>query len=136
MFDKLFTSSKAAARYSGCPLLAERIGYLAHCAAQGSTRSVERSLKTAITRPAVSQFVPPQPAPTFQRRGVGRDGVLVVGVSTGGPRTGWPGEARSRPTGGQADAQRAAAGHEHSSRIQGRSGSQAASLSPRRSRRR
>ena len=39
MFDELFTSSKAAARYSGCPLLAERIGYLAHCAAQGSTRS-------------------------------------------------------------------------------------------------
>jgi hypothetical protein len=39
MFDELFTSSKAVARYSGGPLLAERIGYLAHCAAQGSTRS-------------------------------------------------------------------------------------------------
>ena len=39
MFEKLFTSSKALDRYSNGPLLEERVRYLAHCAAQGSTRS-------------------------------------------------------------------------------------------------
>jgi hypothetical protein len=39
MFDQLFTSPKTVARYSSGPLLEERLGYLAHCAAQGSTRS-------------------------------------------------------------------------------------------------
>ena len=38
MFEKLFTSSKALNRYSNGPLLEERVRYLAHCAAQGSTR--------------------------------------------------------------------------------------------------
>jgi len=39
MFEKLFTSSKAVDRYSNGPLLEERVRYLVHCAAQGSTRS-------------------------------------------------------------------------------------------------
>ena len=39
MFDRLFTLPKALDRYSGGPLFEERLGYLAHCAAQGSTRS-------------------------------------------------------------------------------------------------
>ena len=39
MFDELFTSLKAVDRYSSGPLLDERLRYLAHCAAQGSTRS-------------------------------------------------------------------------------------------------
>jgi len=39
MFDQLFTSSRAVKRYVNSPLLEERLGYLAHCAAQGSTRS-------------------------------------------------------------------------------------------------
>ena len=39
MFEKLFTSAKAVVRYSSGPLLEERVRYLAHCAAQGSTRS-------------------------------------------------------------------------------------------------
>jgi integrase/recombinase XerD len=39
MFDQLFTSPRALKRYSSGPLLEERLGYLAHCAAQGSTRS-------------------------------------------------------------------------------------------------
>jgi len=39
MFDRLFTSPNALGRYSGGPLFEERLGYLAHCAAQGSTRS-------------------------------------------------------------------------------------------------
>lgn len=39
MFDRLFTSPKALDRYAGGPLFEERLGYLAHCAAQGSTRS-------------------------------------------------------------------------------------------------
>lgn len=39
MFNDLFTSPKALDRYSSGPLLDERLRYLAHCAAQGSTRS-------------------------------------------------------------------------------------------------
>lgn len=39
MFDQLFTSTRAVERYSSGPLLEERRRYLAHCAAQGSTRS-------------------------------------------------------------------------------------------------
>ena len=39
MFEKLFTSSKAVDRYSNGSLLEDRVRYLAHCAAQGSTRS-------------------------------------------------------------------------------------------------
>jgi integrase/recombinase XerD len=39
MFDQLFTSVRALERYSSGPLLEERLRYLAHCAAQGSTRS-------------------------------------------------------------------------------------------------
>lgn len=39
MFDQLFTSPKTVARYSSGPLAEERLGYLTHCAAQGSTRS-------------------------------------------------------------------------------------------------
>jgi integrase/recombinase XerD len=39
MFNQLFTSPKAMDRYSNGPLLDERARYLAHCAAQGSTRS-------------------------------------------------------------------------------------------------
>jgi hypothetical protein len=39
MFKDLFTSRKALDRYSSGPLLNERLRYLAHCAAQGSTRS-------------------------------------------------------------------------------------------------
>jgi integrase/recombinase XerD len=39
MFKDLFTSSRALDRYSSGALLDERLRYLAHCAAQGSTRS-------------------------------------------------------------------------------------------------
>jgi site-specific recombinase XerD len=39
MFDQLFTSPHAVERYSSSPLLEERLRYLAHCAAQGSTKS-------------------------------------------------------------------------------------------------
>jgi hypothetical protein len=39
MFDQLFTSPRAIDRHSKSPLLEERLRYLAHCAAQGSTRS-------------------------------------------------------------------------------------------------
>jgi len=39
MFEKLFTSSKAVDRYSNGALLEDRVRYLVHCAAQGSTRS-------------------------------------------------------------------------------------------------
>ena len=39
MFDQLFTSPRSVGRYSSGPLLEERLGYLAHCAARGSTRS-------------------------------------------------------------------------------------------------
>jgi integrase/recombinase XerD len=39
MFDQLFTSPRAVDRYSNGPLFEERLGYLSHCAAQGSTRS-------------------------------------------------------------------------------------------------
>jgi integrase/recombinase XerD len=39
MFNQLFTSPRAVERYSSGPLLEERLRYLAHCAAQGSTRS-------------------------------------------------------------------------------------------------
>jgi len=39
MFEKLFTCPRTVKRYSDGPLLEERIRYLAHCAAQGSTRS-------------------------------------------------------------------------------------------------
>ena len=39
MFDQLFTSPKAVGRYSSGPLVEERLRYLAHCAAQGRTRS-------------------------------------------------------------------------------------------------
>src|SRR5215831_4781141 len=39
MFEKLFTSSKAVERYSNGALLEDRVRYLVHCSAQGSTRS-------------------------------------------------------------------------------------------------
>src|SRR5262245_16516948 len=39
MFKDLFTSPKAVGRYCSEPLLDERLRYLAHRAAQGSTRS-------------------------------------------------------------------------------------------------
>ena len=39
MFNDLFTSPQAVDRYSSGPLLDERLRYLAHCVAQGSTRS-------------------------------------------------------------------------------------------------
>jgi integrase/recombinase XerD len=39
MFDQLFKSPRAVERHSGSPLLDERLRYLAHCAAQGSTKS-------------------------------------------------------------------------------------------------
>ena len=39
MFEQLFTCPRTVKRYSDGPLLEERICYLAHCAAQGSTRS-------------------------------------------------------------------------------------------------
>ena len=39
MFDQLFSCSRTVERYRNGPLLEERLGYLAHCAAQGSTRS-------------------------------------------------------------------------------------------------
>ncbi len=39
MFDQLFKSPRAIERHSTSPLLEERLRYLAHCAARGSTRS-------------------------------------------------------------------------------------------------
>ena len=39
MFDKLFTSLRAIERHSTGPLLEERLCYLTHCAARGSTRT-------------------------------------------------------------------------------------------------
>src|SRR5207249_12270453 len=42
VFNPLFTSPRAVERYSSGPLLEERLRYLAHCAAQGSTRSTLR----------------------------------------------------------------------------------------------
>ncbi len=39
MFDQLFKSARAIARHSTGPLLEERLRYLTHCAARGSTRS-------------------------------------------------------------------------------------------------
>ena len=39
MFEQLFTCPRTVKRYSDGPLLEERIRYLGHCAAQGSTRS-------------------------------------------------------------------------------------------------
>jgi site-specific recombinase XerD len=39
MFDQLFKSHRAIDRHSTSPLLEERLCYLTHCAAQGSTRS-------------------------------------------------------------------------------------------------
>ena len=39
MFERLFMSSKAVDRYSHGALLEDRVRYLVHCAAQGSTRS-------------------------------------------------------------------------------------------------
>jgi integrase/recombinase XerD len=39
MFEQLFTTPRAVERYSRAPLVEERLRYLAHCAAQGSTRS-------------------------------------------------------------------------------------------------
>jgi site-specific recombinase XerD len=39
MFDQLFTCQRAVDRHSESPLLEERLRYLAHCTAQGSTRS-------------------------------------------------------------------------------------------------
>jgi site-specific recombinase XerD len=39
MFDQLFTSTRSVERYSGASLLDERVRYLVHCAAHGSTRS-------------------------------------------------------------------------------------------------
>jgi len=39
VFNQIFTSPRAVERYSSGPLLEERLRYLAHCAAQGSTRS-------------------------------------------------------------------------------------------------
>jgi integrase/recombinase XerD len=44
MFYQLFTSPRAIDRHSRSPLLEERLRYLAHCAAQGSTRSSLRAL--------------------------------------------------------------------------------------------
>jgi integrase/recombinase XerD len=39
MFEQLFTMPRAVERYSRAPLLEERLRYLTHCSAQGSTRS-------------------------------------------------------------------------------------------------
>ena len=39
MFEQLFTAPRAVERYCHAPLLDERLRYLAHCAARGSTRS-------------------------------------------------------------------------------------------------
>jgi integrase/recombinase XerD len=39
MFEQLFTTPRSVAHYSRAPLVEERLRYLAHCAAQGSTRS-------------------------------------------------------------------------------------------------
>jgi site-specific recombinase XerD len=39
MFEQLFTCPRTVKRFSGGPLLEERLRYLVHCAAQGSTRS-------------------------------------------------------------------------------------------------
>ena len=39
MFHQLFTCQRAVDRHSESPLLEERLRYLAHCTAQGSTRS-------------------------------------------------------------------------------------------------
>ena len=39
MFEKLFKTPRTLERYSRAPLLDERLRYLAHCAARGSTRS-------------------------------------------------------------------------------------------------
>ena len=43
MFNQLFTSPRSLERYASSPLLEERLRYLAHCAAQGSTRSLSVS---------------------------------------------------------------------------------------------
>jgi len=58
MFEKLFTSSKALDRYSKGPLLEERIRYLVHCAAQGSTRSSLRL--TAQHQLVIIEYLRPQ----------------------------------------------------------------------------
>jgi hypothetical protein len=39
MFKQLFKSPGAIARHSNSPLLEDRLRYLAHCAAHGSTNS-------------------------------------------------------------------------------------------------
>jgi hypothetical protein len=44
MFDKLFTSLRAIERHSTGPLLEERLCYLTHCAARGSTRTSLRHI--------------------------------------------------------------------------------------------
>ena len=44
MYDQLFSCSRTVERYRNGPLLEERLGYLAHCAAQGSTRSSLRHI--------------------------------------------------------------------------------------------
>lgn len=44
MFDQLFTSPRAIECHSTSPLLEERLRYLTHCAARGSTRSSLRHI--------------------------------------------------------------------------------------------
>src|ERR1700730_12121741 len=44
MFDQLFNRAHTLNRHSAAPLLDERLRYLTHCAAQGSTKSSLRSL--------------------------------------------------------------------------------------------
>jgi hypothetical protein len=51
MFEQLFTTPRAVERYSRAPLVEERLRYLAHCAAQGSTR---RSLRLIVQHQLVS----------------------------------------------------------------------------------
>lgn len=60
MFDQLFTSVRALERYSSGPLLEERLRYLAHCAAQGSTRSSLRLI--AQHQLALVDYLPLQTA--------------------------------------------------------------------------
>lgn len=48
MFDQLFTSPRAIDHHSTSPLLEERLRYLGHCAAQGSTRSSLRLIASHL----------------------------------------------------------------------------------------
>jgi integrase/recombinase XerD len=48
MFGQLFTSPRAIDHHSTGPLLEERLRYLAHCAAQGSTRSSLRLIASHL----------------------------------------------------------------------------------------